>query len=257
MSPLAFASGFAGLSLRRVTAGTTLLLRRCSGPSAPVVVAPVVVAPRMQAGGGKIDFSKVDMAAAGDSLSGLVFTPEGADAVVDTRCGGIGYTKELEAALNRHINVEYTAMYAYHALWAYFDRDTVALPGFAKHFNDASLEEREHASEFMQYQNKRGGKIELLPVAVPEMCFTETDGASDALYAADLALQLEKFVYLKIDELYKVADTANDHAMTDFLDGYLSHQVDAIKEAADLVAQIKRVGTGHGIYHIDRVLLEA
>jgi ferritin heavy chain len=32
-------------------------------------------------------------------------------------------------ALNDHINVEYTASYAYHALFSYFDRDTVGLPG--------------------------------------------------------------------------------------------------------------------------------
>eukprot|EP00173_Palmaria_palmata_P004356 Plantae.Rhodophyta-Palmaria_palmata.ctg5749.p3 GENE.Plantae.Rhodophyta-Palmaria_palmata.ctg5749~~Plantae.Rhodophyta-Palmaria_palmata.ctg5749.p3 ORF type:complete len:149 (-),score=31.95 Plantae.Rhodophyta-Palmaria_palmata.ctg5749:744-1190(-) len=147
-------------------------------------------------------------------------------------------------------------MYAYHALWAYFDRDTVALPGFAKHFDSESLQERGHAAQFMEYQNKRGGKVELFPVAVPEMVFQQTDVSSDALYGADLALQLEKFVMIKLQELHKVAGEAGDAAMMNFVEDYLQHQVDAIKVAADLVAQIKRVGTGHGVYHIDRVLLE-
>jgi hypothetical protein len=43
-------------------------------------------------------------------------------------------------ALNDQINVEYTASYAYHSLFAYFDRDTVALKGFAKFFNMQSEE---------------------------------------------------------------------------------------------------------------------
>lgn len=244
----AFASAFGGAALPSARGGARATSARrparCAGP-------------RMQAGGGSIDFSKVDMSAAGETLAGLVFTPEaGGGAVCDTRVGGLGFTPAQEAALNKQINVEYTAMYAYHALWAYFDRDAVALPGFAKHFDGESLSERQHASELMAYQNKRGGKVELMPVAVPEMTFTETDGASDALYAADLALQLEKFVYVKLKELWKAADDADDPAMTDFVESYLQHQVDAIKEAADLVAQIKRVGTGHGVYHIDRVLLE-
>jgi hypothetical protein len=43
-------------------------------------------------------------------------------------------------ALNDQINVEYTASYAYHSLFAYFDRDTVALKGFAKFFAAQSEE---------------------------------------------------------------------------------------------------------------------
>ena len=48
----------------------------------------------------------------------------------------------------------------------YFDRDDVALPGFAKYFKDASDEEREHAEKFMKYQNKRGGRIVLQDIKV-------------------------------------------------------------------------------------------
>lgn len=217
----------------------------------------VVPSMQIEGSGRAIDFSKVNMSTVGENLAGLVFTPEQNEpSAMESRCN-VGYDSEQEAAVNRHINVEYTAMYAYHALWAYFNRDTVALPGFAKYFNDQSLEERSHAHEFMEYQNKRGGKVELMPIAVPEMAFTMSDGTSDALYAMDLALQLEKFVYHKLKGLQKVADSKNDTQMSDFIDNYLAHQVDAIKEAADLVAQLKRVGTGHGVYHIDRVLLEA
>ena len=46
----------------------------------------------------------------------------------------------VSQALNDHINVEFTASYAYHALFAYFDRDTVGLRGFAKYFKKQSDE---------------------------------------------------------------------------------------------------------------------
>lgn len=201
-----------------------------------------------------IDFGNVNVQGAGANLAGLVFTPE-SDAPLKTRVD-VGYTPEQEAAVNAHINVEYTAMYAYHAIWAYFDRDVVALPGFAKYFNAQSVEEREHAHEFMQYQNQRGGLVELQPIAVPEMKFTMTDGTSDAIYAMDLHLQLEKFVYRKLQDLHKVAEDANDPQMQDFVEEYLTHQIEAIKTAADYVSQLKRVGTPHGVYHIDLELRE-
>ena len=57
----------------------------------------------------------------------------------------MNFHADCEAAINEQINVEYNISYVYHALFAYFDRDNVALPGFAKFFKDNSSEEREHA----------------------------------------------------------------------------------------------------------------
>lgn len=204
----------------------------------------------------KIDFGSVDLTASSSNMAGLVFIPEETGAgVVDTRVD-LGYTAEQAKAINDHINVEYTASYAYHAIWSYFDRDTVALPGFAKFFKEQSDEEREHAEHFMKYQNKRGGKVELQPIAVPDMTFTQDDGTSDALYAMDLHLQLEKFVYYKLMDLHKVAEKHGDPQMCDFVEDYLGEQVEAVKKAGDYIAQLKRVGTPHGVYHFDRVLLD-
>ncbi len=48
----------------------------------------------------------------------------------------------------------------------YFDRDDVALPGFAKFFKHSSDEERDHAEKLMKLQNTRGGRIMLQDVKV-------------------------------------------------------------------------------------------
>lgn len=48
----------------------------------------------------------------------------------------------------------------------YFERDDVALPGFAKFFSKSSKDERKHAERLMQYQNMRGGRIVLQDIKV-------------------------------------------------------------------------------------------
>ncbi len=77
------------------------------------------------------------------------------------------YAEGSEAAINEQINVEYNVSYVYHAMYAYFDRDNVALKGFAKFFKESSEEERDHAEKLMEYQNKRGGKVKLQSIVMP------------------------------------------------------------------------------------------
>ena len=49
----------------------------------------------------------------------------------------------------------------------YFDRDDVALHGFAKRFKENSHEERDHAEKLIEYQNKRGGRVVFAPIDKP------------------------------------------------------------------------------------------
>ena len=48
----------------------------------------------------------------------------------------------------------------------YFDRDDVALPNFSSFFLDRSVKEREQAESLLEFQNSRGGRILLQPIAV-------------------------------------------------------------------------------------------
>jgi ferritin heavy chain len=48
----------------------------------------------------------------------------------------------------------------------FFDRDDIALPGFAKYFKKSSDEEREHAEKLMKFQNQRGGRVVLQSIQV-------------------------------------------------------------------------------------------
>lgn len=158
------------------------------------------------------------------------------------------YNPESEAGINRQINMELYASYTYQSMAFYFDRDDVALPGFAKYFSKASEEEREHAEKFMKYQNKRGGSIKLKDIKKPDR-----DEWGSALDAMQVALQLEKSVNQSLLDLHKVCTSHDDAQMADFLESeYLEEQVKAIKEIGDHITQLKRVGPGLGEYLYDK-----
>jgi len=161
------------------------------------------------------------------------------------------YHEACEADINKQINMELYASYVYLSMAHYFERDDVSLPGLAKFFSDSSNEERDHAQIFMKYQNKRGGRIVLQPIAAPTL--QEWGTALDALQAA---LDLEKQVNQAILELHGVASNNNDPHLCKLLeDEFLEEQVDSIKKLGDMITKLKRAGpAGLGEYIFDKEL---
>merc|ERR1712109_278033 len=93
-----------------------------------------------------------------------------------------------------------------------------------------SDEEREHAQLFMEYQNKRGGRIVLQDIKAPSVQW------NSHIHALEDALALEKKVNESLLGLHKVAGDNNDAHLCDFLESnFLNEQVDAINEIAKLV----------------------
>lgn len=165
------------------------------------------------------------------------------------------FQDESESAINEQINVEYNVSYVYHSLFAYFDRDNVALKGLAKFFKESSEEEREHAEKLIKYQNIRGGRVVLYPIVSPPSEFDHVE-KGDALYAMELALSLEKLVNEKLLNLHSVADRNNDPQLADFIESeFLDEQVQSIKKISEYVTQLRLVGKGHGVWHFDQSLL--
>jgi len=162
------------------------------------------------------------------------------------------FHKDCEEAVNKQINIELYASYVYLCMAYHFDRDDVALQGLHRYFKKCSEEEREHALRFMDYLNKRGGRIVLQPIDAPE----KQDFASgqEAMIAA---LDLEKKVNDDLLQLHAIASGHMDPNLCDFLEThYLQEQVDAIKEIGDHVTNLKRVGEGLGVFMFDQKLKE-
>jgi len=158
------------------------------------------------------------------------------------------YHENCEAGVNKQINLELYASYVYQSMYFYFDREDVALPGFAKFFNDSSKEEREHAELLMKFQNQRGGRIVLQDIKKPER-----DEWGTGLDAMQAALTLEKQVNQSLLDLHGVAGAHNDAQMCDFIENhYLTEQVEAIKQLADYCTNLRRSGPGLGEYLFDK-----
>uniref|UniRef100_A0A6B0V3N0 Ferritin n=1 Tax=Ixodes ricinus TaxID=34613 RepID=A0A6B0V3N0_IXORI len=115
------------------------------------------------------------------------------------------YHVDCEALINKQINMEFYASYVYASMACYFDRDDVSLPGFHKFFKKCSHEETEHAEKLMAYQNKRGGRVVLQPIAKPAQ-----DEWGSGLEAMQAALELEKTVNQSLFELHKLATEKDD-----------------------------------------------
>ncbi|KAG5057437.1 hypothetical protein AAZX31_05G089300 [Glycine max] len=74
--------------------------------------------------------------------------------------------------------------------------------------------------------------------------------------AMELALLLEKLTNEKLLNLHSVASKSNDAQLSDFIESeFLGEQVEAIKKISEYVAQLRRVGKGHGVWHFDQMLL--
>jgi len=163
------------------------------------------------------------------------------------------FNEACEAAINKQINMELYASYVYLSLSHHYERDDVALPGIAKFMKKSSDEERQHAQMFMEYQNKRGGRIRLLPVSAPARQEWGT-----LLEGLQTALDLEKQVNQSILDLHGKADEFKDPHLGSFVEeNFVTEQVESIKQLADLITRAKRAGTGVGEHIMDKELLDA
>ena len=87
----------------------------------------------------------------------------------------------------------------------YFDRDDVALPGFAKYFKKAADKEKEHTEKLMKFQVQRGGRIILNDIKKPAK--DEWGTGLDAMVAAQ---EVERTVNQALLDLHKIADKHGD-----------------------------------------------
>lgn len=161
------------------------------------------------------------------------------------------FARECEAGINKQINLELEASYAYLAFYSYFDQDNVAFPDAAKFFLKMSHEEREHAEKLVKYQNLRGGRVVFQDIKKPAKTTFAT-----LHEAMETALQMEKTVNESLLQLHAISEEQRDPALQDFLESeFLREQVESIREFAGYITQTKRNGPGLGEYLFERLTL--
>eukprot|EP00835_Amoeboradix_gromovi_P006675 NODE_840_length_3776_cov_0.567310.p1 type:complete len:182 gc:universal NODE_840_length_3776_cov_0.567310:2573-3118(+) len=167
------------------------------------------------------------------------------------------FSPHLESAINAHLRLELNASSAYMSMALYCLRDSVALEGLACFFKNQATEEREHMMGLAEYVVKRGGVAVVPQVEQPQHVFNKAQSidGNDAKLLVETALEMEKMVNQALLDVHKVGE--NDPHFQDFLEGiYLNEQVESIKEIANYVSQLNRVGGGLGVHLWDQELLQ-
>ena len=142
--------------------------------------------------------------------------------------------KKLEAAFNDQINKELYSEYLYLGMKAIFA--DMNLPGFVNWFDVQVQEEHAHAMGMFDYLNERGGEIKLEAIDRPIV------EGSNPLEIFEQVLRHEEFVTSRINALYDVAEETKDRAAMQFLDWYLTEQVEEEASVGGVLATLKLIG---------------
>ena len=137
-------------------------------------------------------------------------------------------------ALNRQVVEEFSASAQYIAIALHFDGET--LPQLAQYFHAQALEEHGHAMKLLQYITDAGGKG-LVPATKEPKNHFET-----AEEPVQLALNQELKVTEQINHLVDQAIKENDHLTRQFLQWFVTEQLEEVSTMTDLLNVIKRAG---------------
>ncbi|KPK70240.1 ferritin [candidate division TA06 bacterium SM23_40] len=156
-------------------------------------------------------------------------------------------SKKMQEALNKQLNAELYSSYLYLSMSAYFQ--SVNLAGFANWMRVQAQEELVHAMKFYDYVNESGGRVTLGPVEGPQAEWKSPLDAFEHTY------RHEQTVTGLINHLVDLAIEQKDHATNNFLQWFVSEQVEEEASANDIVQKLKLVGdAGGGMFMVDQEL---
>jgi len=137
-------------------------------------------------------------------------------------------------ALNAQVVEEFSASAQYIAIHLYFEEET--LPELSKYFWAQAMEEHEHAMKLLLYINEAGSKA-IVPATKEVKNHFETTAE-----AVQLALDQELKVTDQINNLVDIAVSEKDHLTRQFLQWFVTEQLEEVSTMSDLLSVIKRAG---------------
>lgn len=156
-------------------------------------------------------------------------------------------SNKVEAALNKQIEFEAISSQYYLAMasWA----DTQGLSGVAQFLYAQSDEERMHMLKLIQYVNERGGHA-LIPALKQQ-----PQKFKSIHYVFEEVLKHEVFVSNEINGLVEICLKEKDYTTQNFLQWYVSEQIEEEALARKILDKLKLVGDDKGgLYLFDRDL---
>jgi ferritin len=156
-------------------------------------------------------------------------------------------SKKMQDALNNQINEEYFSSYLYLAMSAYFK--SINLNGFAHWMNLQSAEEMSHAMKMFAYINEQQGRVTLQAIAKPQLDWKSPLAAFETTYKHE-----QKITGL-INKLADIAMAEKDHATLNFLNWFVTEQVEEEAQASEIVEKLKMIKEApQGLLMFDSIL---
>lgn len=154
-------------------------------------------------------------------------------------------SKNIEIALNKQIRIESESSQTYLAMacWA----EVNGLEGIAQFMYAQSDEERTHMLKLIKYVNERGGHAQITDLKAPKTSYTTFKEMFVALYEHEI------FVSDSINELVHITFSEKDYATHNFLQWYVSEQIEEEATAKTILDKINLIGDDKGgLYLFDR-----
>jgi len=143
-------------------------------------------------------------------------------------------SKELNDGINKQIGAEFGASLQYLAIATHVDG--MALKKLAALFYKQAEEEKEHALKFVKYVVDTGGTVVIPTIPAPKATFESVEEC------VKLSLDWEEDVTRMINGLYDIARAKNDYAGQNFLNWFVTEQVEEVNSMDNLLKVVRRVG---------------
>ncbi|TWO33889.1 ferritin [Seonamhaeicola sediminis] len=154
-------------------------------------------------------------------------------------------SKTIEKALNNQIRIEAESSQIYLAMacWA----EVKGLEGIANFMYAQSDEERDHMLKLVKFVNERGGHAQISALKAPGVTFESFKEMFELLF------KHEVFVSNSINELVHITLQEKDYATHNFLQWYVSEQIEEEAMARTILDKINLIGDDKGgLYLFDR-----
>lgn len=158
-------------------------------------------------------------------------------------------SKKVENALNNQIRIEAESSQAYLSMasWA----EVKGLEGISQFMYRHSDEERMHMLKLVKFVNERGGHARISELKAPKTEFGTFQKMFQELYEHEI------FVSNSINELVHVTLQEKDYATHNFLQWYVSEQIEEEALARTILDKINLIGNDKGgLYLFDRDVLQ-
>ena len=156
-------------------------------------------------------------------------------------------SQKIQKALNEQLNAEFYSSYFYLSMSAYFESKD--LQGFAQWFRLQADEEYAHAMKIFDYVYQIGGEVKLLKIDGPK---TNWDSFLEVFQDT---FEHEQKVTKSINDLLELSYAEKDHATINFLQWFVSEQVEEEATAMQNVKKMEMIGDDKaGLFMIDKEL---